>query len=268
MKKVIFSILLLINIISCGQHNDFGPGYQFSLFESTPIRELAYAVEQEDSAKILNLIKTGKYDINFIEPKYHTTLLWLAVGNDKYTSAKILLENKANPNIKDSWGYSPILAACQFSELRNHSLEMVRLLIKYGASVNDSLPQVNGKDTVDYIVPLSFSTSNLECTKILLENKANLYICCDNNYSVWYSIFLNGYENIFVAKYLIIDRKMPIPNPIAVSTIKKIPQDIYFFLNHYDSHGDPKKGKAKQEILAYLKKIDFPNKQVYQTDAN
>jgi hypothetical protein len=106
------------------------------------------------------------------------------------------------------------------------------------------------------------ATSSLACTKLLLSNGANLYIRFHGTFPIWQRML--GYpfdENIFVAKYLIINRKMLIPNPITVSVPKREPIDIFSILQKF--RGDSLKEKTKQEILDYLRKIDFPKHQIY-----
>ncbi|HEY4876955.1 MAG TPA: ankyrin repeat domain-containing protein [Puia sp.] len=120
MKKFKVLLVFLIFFNNTGSQN-LGRGYQFSLFKNTPNWELAKAVEKEDANEINLLLKTGNYNINLQEPKFGTTLLMLAIGNDKYESTKSLLENGASVNIKDSFQTSPIFEASKFIELKkNH----------------------------------------------------------------------------------------------------------------------------------------------------
>jgi hypothetical protein len=63
---------------------------------------------------------------------------------------------------------------------------------------------------------------------------------------------------------MIVDKKMPIPQFIVYNIPKKEPADIYYFLERENFRGDAKKEKAKQDILDYLKQIDFPKNGVYK----
>jgi ankyrin repeat protein len=259
-----FLVLIILNsMLACSQ-GGFGPGYRFDLFENTPNWVLAKAVETENEAEINKLIKSGKYDINLRESKYGRTLLSLAVGNDKYYSTKVLLENNANVNIRDLRNTSPIEEATKYISFKKNTLEILKLLVKHGANVNDADITKRNEDTVQYIVPLVNATSNFNCTKFLLDKGANLYVKYDGVFPVWHQMLIIDFdEYIFVAKYLIVEKKMPIPNPISFSVPEKKPQDIFYFLNLANFRNDSAKTKVRQDILDYLHKIDFPKSQVY-----
>jgi len=62
---------------------------------------------------------------------------------------------------------------------------------------------------------------------------------------------------------MIINKKMPIPNPILYSYPDKLPIDIFQLLNKVNFRGDSTKEKARRDILNYLRKINFPKNQVY-----
>jgi hypothetical protein len=258
-KNKSFLVLIMFNfILACSQHG-FGPGYRFDLFENTPNWDLAKAVATENDMEITKLIKSSNYDINLREPKFGQTLLLLAVGNDKLISTKTLLENNANINIRDFLNISPIEEATKNIQFKKNAVEILKLLIQHGANVNDADIIKSGNDTAQYVVPLVKASSNLDCTKLLLENGANLYVHYNGVFPVWVEMLAMSFDGyIFVVKHLIIDNKMPIPNPIAFSVPEKKPLDIFHFLNLLNFRGDSVKVKAKQDILDYLHKIDFP----------
>lgn len=66
-------------------------------------------------------------DINYISDS-GTALAAVAVKGD-VKMAKILLENKADPNIADALGVTPLVYAAQFE-----NIELIKLLLKYKAS--------------------------------------------------------------------------------------------------------------------------------------
>ena len=261
--KILNILMVLFLTFNTGCSQNFGPGYSFDLFKNTPNWHLAQAVEKEDSNRIKRIIKGEAIDINFQEPKFGSTLLKLAVGTDKLISTKILLEEGANLNIRDYENYTPILEATKFIDLKKNSLEILKLLIKYGANVNDTLIQMKGSDTTYFYMPLMGAVENLDCAKLLLENGANMYVKHKSFYSIWYVMLTNDLnETIFFAQYLIRDKKMKIPNPITYINDK--PFDIYRLIKIENFRGDNKKEKARQDILDYLYKIDFPKNQVYK----
>lgn len=86
------------------------------------------------------LIKNVK-DVNF-NSSNGTALASVAVKGD-VNLAKLLLENKANPNIADDAGVTPLVYAVQF---RNK--ELIQLLLKYKADKNKK--DNEGKSPYDY----------------------------------------------------------------------------------------------------------------------
>ncbi len=243
-----------------------GPGYEFDLFEKSQNWPLARAIESENEKEIKKLLNYNSININLQEPKFGVTLLHLAVGNDELISTRILLEAGADLNIRDSSHRTAIHEAANFIELKQNSFQTLELLLKHGANVNDTLVRTNTRgDTTYFFVPLMGTSSNLECTKLLLNHGANLYIKHDNVFYVWAVMLANDlYEGIFLLKYLIVDKQLAVPNPISYSAPDNGPLDIFHFLNKQDLKGDLRKEKAMQEILNYLEIIGFPKKGVYR----
>ena len=249
---------------ACSQ--DFGPGYRFDLFKNTPNWELAKAVEKENKTEIKKLITQGKLNINLQESKFGETLLLLAVGNDKLISTKALLEEGANVNIKDFVHGSPIDEATFLINQKKNTVDILKLLIKHGANVNDTFVKKKNNDTVSTYTPLVGGCSNLECAKLLLSNGANPYVQTNNTYLVWFTMLTNYFdESIYVLKHIIVDKKMAIPNLITINFPNKRPLDIFYLLNKENFRTDTNKQKVKQEILDYLHKINFPKNQVYRS---
>ena len=244
---------------SCSQSPKLGPGYRWDLFNGTVNRELAIAVKNEDTAKIYSIVKEGKGDVNLKEPKFGRTLLLLAVGNDKLQSTKALLKAGANLDIADFSGDQPIHEAVQYIKLKNNAFPILELLIKSGADVNALSTKGPHK------VPLEGAVEDLQCAKLLLENGANAYYRnSDSAYVVWTNVLLNIDDNIEVARHMIIERKMPVPNPILFSYHDNVPRDIFDLLKLIDYSNNPTKQQTKVEIVNYLKKLNFPANQVYR----
>ena len=131
--------------------------------------------------------------------------------------------------------------------------------------MNDTAIRRKDGAIVIFYIPLMGASQNLECGKLLLDLGANPYVRIDGTYLIW-RFFDNGRhgENIFFAKYLIVDKRMLIPNPIDYSLPNNIPVDIFSFLHKENFGGDSKKEKARDEILNYLKEINFPKAHVYK----
>ncbi|MGH2647224.1 MAG: hypothetical protein ACRDE8_06635, partial [Ginsengibacter sp.] len=158
----------------------------------------------------------------------------------------------------------PIHQATKFIALKTNSFQIIKLLIKYGANVNDTSLKIKNGDTVGFYVPLMGASKNLKCGKLLLDNGANPYVANANTFLVW-RFFDGGKhdENILFAKYLIVDKKMPIPNPISYRLSDNSPVSVFDFLKKENFGGDARKEKARNEILQYLHEINFPKNHLY-----
>ena len=267
MKFKILMYLLSLSLLSCNAQKK-GPGYTFDLFKGTAVWKLAKAVEEEDQEQIKQLVNLDRKIIDYQEPKLKRTLLMLAIGNNKLYAVKTLLEEGANVNIRDIQGDEAIHEVTKFPNLSSHSFEMLKLLLKYGADANAiSYKVIDGK-TYFHSIPLMGAIKNFDCAKLLLDKGANPYFRNQNEpkeFVVWDNLLLNFYEeNIYVAKYMIIDKKMSIPNPFSYN-VRKEPNDIFHFLktSHVQSLDFIKK-KTIKDLLNYLHDIDFPKHQVYK----
>ena len=265
MKFLITAISIVYTFSACSRKPDRGPGLQFSLFMNTPNWEIAQAVEKEDKIAIEALISHGKIDLNLREPQYGQTLLSLAVGNEKLISAKLLLEHGAKLNIKNKFGFEPIHDASDAVNLNKKSYDMLELLLNNGANPNAEAFSKPEDTTSHSFVPLMGAVRNVKCAELLLARGANLYYRHNETYEVWVGLFNMEFdEEIFVARYLIIDKKMPVPEIMLYTIPNHQPQTALKLLNEFNARGDKEKEKAKAEILDYLKRIKYPQKQVYK----
>lgn len=105
--------------------------------------------------------------------------LYAACYYDAYKCAKALLANNANPNIRATWraSYESTIGIVCY---KNQNPKLLRMLFEYSADpdIVDSL----GRTPLNILIRnFNSSISNvtktryLECVKILLENKANIY---------------------------------------------------------------------------------------------
>lgn len=247
---------------SCSQNNTLGPGYSWELFKNTPTWDLAKAVAKQDTAEIYSIIKKGNANINFQEPKFKRTLLMLAVGNDKYLSTMALLKMGADVNVRDTRDDQAIHEAISYINLKEHSYDILKLLIEYHCDVNS----VSMKGT-NY-TPLAGAIENLSCAKLLLDNGADPYQKSDSTYDVWFNLLAldnESNENIYVAQYMIIDKKLLIPNPIFYTGPNIIkPRTVFDLLDKDNTLSNTKRQETKEKIIEYLHQINFPKNQVYK----
>ena len=102
-KLVIITNIIIFSCLSCSifqrEYNDKQwTLYNIGIFKSNPNWKLALAVKDQDLNEIEELSKT--MDINTRDSILGFTLLSYSIYNDKYNSAKKLLELGADPSIK------------------------------------------------------------------------------------------------------------------------------------------------------------------------
>jgi hypothetical protein len=267
MKIIALYLFMTCTLIACSQ--DRGPGYSFGLFRNTPVWNLAKAAEKEDESQMESILKDKGIDINLRDSTYGSTLLQLCIGNDKLISTRVLLEHGAHVNILDSEKRSAIHEATSFIKTKKYTYKILELLLKYGSNPNDLLIKKKNGDTIYTYVPLMGAIEDLNCAKLLIEHGANPYYRDGEDYMVWKMLFVldaKFEDNIYVAKYMIIDKKLKIPNPIFYTIPDHKPVSALDLLNEFKVTGDPQKEKIKNEIMNYLHQIDFPKNGIYEKD--
>ena len=270
-KIKLLCFVVCLCLYSC-DYFPYYPGLRFELMKDTPVWELAMAVKNEDVDRINELIQEKHLDVNYQEhkSKIATTLLHLAVGNDKLLSVEALLKNGARQNIRDSGGEYPIHYIVCMIIPHKHRLEILKLLLEYGADPNAEAIEYRDGAVIQRNKPLYYAVYDLDCTKMLLKYGADINEKWSGDstygYGAWFSVFSSwtDYEldnNVFVAKYLIVDKHMPFPDTLF---IKKEDETGKFYsitsmeIINKSKFTRPDKQKAKEEILAYLKQEGFP----------
>ena len=97
------------------------------------IEQLCIAVTFNDFDDFLQIIKEG-YDINERDC-YGVTALWYAAREGRYEMARILIEHKADLEVKDKYGNTPLSNAV-FSYKIVPDGKLIKLLVDAGADVN------------------------------------------------------------------------------------------------------------------------------------
>ncbi|MCU7494055.1 MAG: ankyrin repeat domain-containing protein [Ignavibacteria bacterium] len=106
-----------------------------SKFASTKEQEFIYAAMEGKEGKLEDMLKEGGIDMNAIDPTFGMAALHWAIIAEEDDAVEFLLENKANPDIRDDEGYTPLHRAVMMK-----SEDMVKLLKKYHADVNAKGP--------------------------------------------------------------------------------------------------------------------------------
>lgn len=106
----------------------------YRLFQNTPAWTLAKAVQDENEEEINKILLKDQNLINYQDPKYGNTLLTLTIINQQMKPFKVLLKNKANINIHNTYdGTSPLIQSCMF---KTYDSEYAKILIENKANVN------------------------------------------------------------------------------------------------------------------------------------
>jgi uncharacterized protein len=258
-KTGIFTFFITLIISSC--INNYLPGFDFKLFNGTPVEELASAVKSEDVDEINEILKDSNINVDFQESKYGHTLLMLAVANNKVKSVEALLKNGANPNLKskDDEDNSITIFAENYSQTCDTTI--ISLLLQYGGDIN-SIQYIdrienNGMHSHVKETSLMISISNycIEVIKFMVDKGAdiNQYTYYDG-YGTITEAILN--EKLDVLKYLIIEKQANIPAYCFVRPAIDQDSEKYLtitdFLNEQKYERGSEDYELRKEIIEFL----------------
>ena len=190
--------------------------YDYRLFQSTPVWNLAKAVEDGDEDLINEILTKNPKLVDFQEPSHKMTLLMLTILNQRkatfpyslicanqqcglklnesqWRSFCALLKNDASVNIADSSGRTALLIACGCDY---YDAKYVKELIKHGADVNYICPphKTNRKGDATPLLN-AVRCNNLDMVKLLVKNGADInYVDKYNNTALGMSLFDSKYD--------------------------------------------------------------------------
>jgi len=220
MKRITLLMLIIGNMCKC--QSNYSPNFDFALFNATPVRDLAKAVEAEDTIKIYSLVKEKKMNIDLRDVKFGYSLLTLAIHNNKTYSIRKLLSLGADPNLRSPKDNStPFLIACNYAFRIKDMPGILSLLIRNGADANSEqikkLSYSSGDTVIYKRTALQFLciSGTIECVKVLVDNGARLDVYPVNGEG---SILSEATYNprLDILRYLLIDKKVPIPDYCVV----------------------------------------------------
>src|SRR5579859_5154096 len=181
MRTILAGLLASCLLPSCANINREKPvdksnltGGDYRLFQGTPAWELAKAVQDGDKGKIDQLVAKDPALINYQEPKYGSTLLMLTIINQQMKPFRILLDDKADVNIHDTFsGTSALIEACSDEE---YDAKYAETLLERGANVNDveTGPRKEGNSTRFTPLMAASKEGNLQLVELLVEKGANM----------------------------------------------------------------------------------------------
>ena len=280
-KGAIVIILLLSLLTSCFRDDAKTATGEYridsvKIYQNTPVWELAQAVKSQNTRKISSIAKDSPDILNYQDPVYGTTLLFWAVGMEKYKSAEALLKAGADPDIISTYeGGTALYRAAGYSFIDTQAKKdpkYVKLLLEYGADPNigyvgghnSQITEINGIPVVDATeigtTPLMQSIGcGIEKTKALVEAGADIDTKTEKTEMTAASTaLLSGVMSDAreTAHYLIVEKKADITQPYYLSGKYNIAQqnsnDQFFpvdLLRDWISELDSEEYQLKMEIV-------------------
>lgn len=134
--RLIIIFLCVVLTVSCRQNYSY---HDIEIFHDTPIYELAKMADSEDTIGMNQFIsQETMFDIDSPDPIFNKSLLMWCISNGKLNSAKILLNNHANPNfVCKRDGKTPLILASGYRD-KSFAIDdsFLLLLLDYGADAN------------------------------------------------------------------------------------------------------------------------------------
>jgi len=238
--------------------------YRFKLFENTPVAALAKAADNEDVPAIADFCKTYAGDVNYQEKRYGNTVLITAAANGKVNAVKALLANGANFNTINESGEQAIHVAADGPFANELRYEVLKSLLDAGADVNSVLYGLG--DNKAYVsIPLAILNDGDEASfNLLVQRGANLYFKANNTFMVWAKCLNTlSCDYLAIILQLVKSKNYPIPTYITTDENDKPIEIIKYLYKSIEFNSNPCKTK-QLELISYLKKINFPNNQLYK----
>jgi hypothetical protein len=264
---IIFCSLLLVN--SCTSNQDYY-STDYRIFKNTEVWDLVCEMRDDDLDDFMELVESKKYDLNFQESKFGMTMGHMAILNNKYKFLEILLKYKANPNIRNFNGYSYIILLGEFHDWnvqyeQIEKLKYLKLLVKYGANINDHGLYTNTRgSTVNSVLMqmcqrtflrdrdtfyqplfdyLLMNGVDVNYTDTILEDNALLICLVGDDFKALHYLLMHGADY----KKVVIRRSMFQPNE----------KDVYFeeILKENYFHLDSKEYSEKKKIIEFLDSV-------------
>lgn len=255
-KYLMYFFILLSSYMSC---IDLGPYYadDIEIFKDTPVWNLAKAIDRHDLEKLEVLLKQDQELVNYREPKFGITLLYWVLHNSPrywdeyfYDEAKMLIAYGADPYISNMDNVFPLLKA---ADIHLGSARFVKLCIDshYTRNLPDSIRKVLLNEAL--IVSCGKLWEEVDAVKLFVDAGADVnYFNSDSTECPVSQSFT--YENMLMARYLIIEKKANYNISIRSEINRKNIIPVIKILYNNDFSDKPEKQKIKEEILNYIKR--------------
>ena len=252
--RIIIALFFILALNNCSKQRENLLGNDIRLFEKSPVRELAKAVEREDTLEIKSIAKDNKIQIDYQEPKFGKTLLMLAVKNGSYPSTKVLVESGADPNLQDKYdGTSALMDACNYGTNWETDPAILKLLLKNGGDPNATQQGPRPEGNFTRVTPLIIAAGCcLEKVKLLVEAGANVNYISEFNESALESAFHGGQDKGDIVLYLLIDKNADFKKSFG-NTINGNEIRITNLLRNWLFPLDSEEYKKKMRIVDFLR---------------
>ncbi|MFT5860866.1 MAG: ankyrin repeat protein [Flavobacteriaceae bacterium] len=240
---------LLVLIISIGCKSEPANGLDFRIFDGTSVESLAHAVENENTTEIVRLIKSG-VPVNYQESKYGSSVLMLASIHNKKRSVKALVQNGANPNLRDLQNLSAMHMSSGFYQC---NLDQIKIMVEDGGG--DIYSSIDGSSSMPDLSPLEIACSK-SCRNVFhyyIDKGVKLDLSKD---SKLLKLAL-GAEDLYFLRYLLIDKNAEVMDYVTIYQPDSPARDTITLSESLIKDDWYKPGsnnyKYREEILEYLK---------------
>jgi ankyrin repeat protein len=228
----------------------------YRLFQNTPAWELAKAVQDENEGRINKILAKDPALVNYQEPENGSTLLQLTVRNQQLKAFEVLLANKADVNIHETYnGSSALIEACRYPW---YDIRFAELLLQNGANVNDVEVGERRKGNSTRFTPLmqAAKEGRLDMVKLFVSKGANINY--QNEYkqsALSEAVILEHYDVVLFLLQSGVDYKLPITYNETQDKTYYLVDELRFFMPDLGSTDH----KLKMQVVDFLKSkgIDY-----------
>ncbi len=229
-------------------------GEDYRLFQNTPAWDIAKAVQDENEKRINEIVIKDPKLINFQESKFGFTLLMLTIRNQQFKPFEVLLKNKANVHIHDTYeGSTALIEACNS---KYYDVKFAATLLQYGANVNDVQTDIEKQGKTKTALMAACKTGEIDLVKLLVINGAAVNY--QNEYkqsALSEAVTVQRYNVVFYLLNNGIDYTLPISYNEEQNKTYYLVDKLRFYLTDLGS----KDYKEKMQIVDFLKSkgIDY-----------
>lgn len=146
---------------------------------------MEYKNKIKDFENIVKILIKNKANPNVVSDYGHLPLI-MAIQNKLNKIVEILIKGNADANMTGDYGTSPLIAAC-----KTEDIDIIRLLLKKGANINYVSPLIE-----ESAIIVAINNNNVDIVRLLIKNKANINLKDANGKTVIEIAKKNGNKKI------------------------------------------------------------------------